>query len=109
MKEEKAAGHAILDQMIQAHPKFGNLGLQDKAMINLQQAIGRRIKTWSHRDLISVRMLVEYGTGLFAGSVYGHPWLGPIIGLGAAVIEHPVVKSALSIALGLGLIRLGKR
>ena len=78
---EKAAGHAILDQMIQAHPKLENLGLQDKAMINLQQAIGRRIKTWSHRDLISVRMLVEYGTGLFAGSVYGHPWLGPIIGL----------------------------
>ncbi len=105
---EKAAGHAILDQMIKAYPELENLGLQDKALINLREAIQHRTKVWSHRDLISIRMLMEVGSGAFFGTHYGGTLGGAIVGLGLTAMEHPTVKSALAIALDRAN-KIGKR
>lgn len=96
---ERALRHSILDQEIALHPELKNLGQGEKAMIDLQKAIGDRVKTYGKREILTVGSLIKAGLGMGAYGEFGHP--GAMIAgtLAILAIDHPTVKSALAIAL----------
>lgn len=96
---ERALRHSILDQQISQYPALKDLGLNEKAMINLEGAIENRIKGMSAKDLISVGTMMKTGLGMGAFAKFGHAPEVALAYLTALAIDHPTVKSALSIAL----------
>lgn len=96
---ERALRRSILDGEIKLHPELRQIGQNEKSMINLQNAIESRIKTFSRRELLGIGALIKGGLGIEAFSKFGH---GPEIAmatLASLVMDHPTVKSAIAIAL----------
>lgn len=80
-------------------PEIKQLNKKDGDYISLMQALDRPVSRISNRDILGIGTPIKAGAGTAAGSAMGMPYLGTAIGFGMGIMDHPLVKARLAIAL----------
>lgn len=90
---------SIYDSLVEKYPDLKSLGEKEGALINLRAAIEQGSQRIARRDIFGIGVPIKAGVGTVVGAKTGSPTLGTIVGVAAGVLDTPIVKSRLAIAL----------
>jgi hypothetical protein len=96
IESQKALARGIKEELITQFPELEQLGIRDQQLLNLQPVLERAVNRIGNHQLIGIGTPVTTGA---AKALTGSNTLAGVAGVLKAVLDNPMVKSRLAIAL----------
>lgn len=96
IEAQKALARGIKEELIGQFPELKTLGQQEGALLQLQPVLERAVNRIANHQIIGIGTPIAAGA---AKAVTGSTGIGAVTGLLKAVLDDPMVKSRLAIAL----------
>jgi hypothetical protein len=96
IESQKALARGIKEELITQFPELEQLGIRDQQLLNLQPVLERAVNRIGNHQLIGIGTPVATGA---AKALTGSNTLAGVAGVLKAVLDNPMVKSRLAIAL----------
>jgi len=108
---KKAVALGAKNVLAEKYPELAALNARDSSLISLQKAIEAAVKRIENRDLVGIGLPIKTAAGAAAGSSGGAAGSisGALAGLASGLIDTPVVKARLAIALNKARKSAGNR
>jgi hypothetical protein len=96
IEAQKSLARGIKEELIGQFPELKTLGQQEGALLQLQPILERAVNRIANHQIIGIGTPIAAGA---AKAVTGSTGVGAVAGLMKAVLDDPMVKSRLAIAL----------
>lgn len=90
---------SVYEAVVQANPELKALGKKEGALLGLKSAIESGAQRISKRDIMGIGLPIKTGVATGVGKAFGIESVGLIAGLAAGIIDTPLVKARLAVAL----------
>jgi hypothetical protein len=99
VEAQKALARGLKDEIANAFPEISKLNAAESKLLDLQPVLERAVNRNANHQLVGIGTPVAAGA---AKAVTGSSGIGAVVGTLKAVLDNPVVKSRLAIAISKG-------
>lgn len=90
---------SIYDAVLESHPELRLLGQEESHLLGLKGAIEQGAQRIAKRDIMGIGLPLKTGVAASIGKMTGSAMAGTLVGITAGVMDTPMVKARLAIAL----------
>jgi len=90
---------SVYKAVVDANPSLKALGEKEGALLGLKSAIESGAQRISKRDIMGIGVPIKTGVGMAVGKAIGSETVGALAGAAAGIIDTPIVKARLAVAL----------